>query len=225
MTILFPGSVYTKDAGRFGLGTVAGYPINGDVSSVFGATDIEEHSEGHNGTDIAATEGVYIYAPCAMTITDLFSLDVVSTNPMFQQIKDLFGNSVWGVFTDAQGKEWRTMFAHLADPPVTLSEGESLELGDFIGYVGSTGMSTGPHLHWTLGPGENRWLGRDNGNVEALDYCATTADEGEPPKEDLSGELSSVNDSLDNARASSYAIISALHEARAAIDRALTLVG
>ena len=225
MTILFPGSVYTKDAGRFGLGTVGGYPINGDVSSVFGATDIEEHSEGHNGTDIAASEGDYIYAPCGMTITDLFSLDVVSTNALFQEIKDLFGNSVWGAFTDKNGKEWRTMFAHLSEPAVTLSEGDDLEMGDFIGYVGSTGLSTGPHLHWTLGPGENRWLGRDNGNVEALDYCATTAGEADPPKEDLSGELSSVNDSLENARESSYAIINALHDAQAAIHRALTLVG
>jgi murein DD-endopeptidase MepM/ murein hydrolase activator NlpD len=225
MTILFPGSVYTKDAGRFGLGTVEGYPVSGDISSLFGATDIEEHSEGHNGTDIAAPEGQYIYAPCAMTITDLFSLDVVSTNPMFQQIKDWFGNSVWGAFTDDEGLMWRTMFAHLSEPPDTLSEGDDIAKGAFIGYVGSTGMSTGPHLHWTLGPAENRWLGRDNGNVEALDYCTITADVVEPPKEDLSGELLSVNDSLDNARASSYAIISALQEARAAIDRALTLVG
>ena len=225
MTILFPGSVYTKGAGRFGLGTVAGYPINGDVSSVFGAKDMAAHSEGHNGTDIAAPEGEYIYAPCGMTITDLFSLDIVSTDPLFQQIKDWGGNSVWGVFTDAQGNEWRTMFAHLSEPAVTLNEGDYLEQGDFIGYVGSTGLSTGPHLHWVLGPGENRWLGRGNGNVEALDYGATTAGEVEPPKEDISSELLSVNDSLEAARSSSYAIISALQEAQAAINRALTLVG
>ena len=125
------------------------------------------------------------------------------------------------------------MFAHLAEPPHTLQEGDDVKEGDFLGYVGSTGLSTGSHLHWVLGPGENRWLGRNNGNVEVLDYCATiiktpartrpraNAKNGAAPLEDA---LTPIEDALENVRASSYAIKDALHEAREAIDRALDLV-
>ena len=233
MPILFPSSVYKKDGGRFKLGTLEGYPVEGDVSALFGTSTIKEHEKGHNGTDIAAPEGTYIYAPCDMTITDLFSLEVESTEQLYKDIKKWFGNSVWGLFTDERGNNWRTMFAHLAEPPHSLKEGDDVKEGDFLGYVGDTGLSTGSHLHWVLGPAENRWLGRNNGNVEVLDYCATiiktpartrprvNAKNGAAPLEDA---LTPIEDALENVRASSYAIKDALHEAREAIDRALDLV-
>ena len=204
MTLLFPSTKYTKGIGSYGLGTVTGYPCAGDVSSLFGATDMAEHSEGHNGTDIAADHGTAIYAPRTMIVTDVFSLDVQATDPLYIQIKELFGNSVWFEFTDEAGEGWRMMFAHLAYPAATLVEGTEVSEGTFIGYVGSTGLSTGPHLHWVLGFASNIWLGRGNGNVEVLDYCATDI---EAPTQD------------------NTAIIKALQDAREAIDRATALVG
>jgi len=205
MAILFPSAKYSKGGGAYGLGALTGRPCAGDISSLFGATDMDEHSEGHNGTDIAADQGTPIYSPRAMTVTDVFSLDVVATDPLYIQLKEWFGNSVWFEFTDDDGVGWRTMFAHLAEPATSLMEGTEVSQGTFIGYVGSTGLSTGPHLHWTLGPEANRWLGRGNGNVEVLDYCATDV---ETPK------------TQDN-----NAIIKTLQDARAAIDRATALVG
>ena len=195
MTVLFSNTRYTPDGGGWNLGTVTGYPCSGDVSSKFGATDMAEHAQGHNGTDIAAAHGTPIFAPCEMIITDVFSLAVQSTDPLFQQIKDLFGNSVWATI----GDNWRMMFAHMADPPV-VTEGTMVDAGVLLGFVGSTGLSTGPHLHWVLGPIENRFLARDNGNVEVLDYCATVPQ--------------------DNT-----ALTTALQDAHAAIDRAMALVG
>ena len=204
MTVLFPSTKYSKGGGAYGLGVVTGLPCAGDISSLFGATDMDEHSEGHNGTDIAAAQGTPLYSPRPMTVTDVFSLDVVATDPLYIQLKEWFGNSVWFQFTDDDGVGWRTMFAHLAEPATSLSEGTEVGEGTFIGYVGSTGLSTGPHLHWTLGPEANRWLGRGNGNVEVLDYCAIGLDAPAP----------------DN----NNALIKALQEARAAIDRASALV-
>ena len=203
--ILFPDTKYHWSSGAWGLGTVTGYPCNGDVSSLFGANDMDLHSEGHNGTDIAAGQGTPILAPCDMVITDVFSLDVVSTDPLFQQIKDLFGNSVWATI----GDDWRVMFAHMYGPP-RVFEGQSVSAGTVLGNVGSTGMSTGPHLHWVLGPASNRWLGRGNGNVEVLDYCEEQQAVAFTP----TGSGLIVEDKHAVA-------IKAIQDARAALDRAL----
>jgi len=210
MTVLFTQTTYDPEGGRFGLGTVEGYPVAGDVSSLFGATDIDEHSEGHNGTDIAVASGTPILAPCDMLITDVFSLDIVSTDELWIHIKELFGNSVWSTIGLADGTGYRTMFAHMDRSP-SVREGQAVEAGTLLGYVGSTGISTGPHLHWTLGPIENRWLGRGP-NFEALDYCGDGTDDGVLPP--AAGE----------ATAQEAAILTALADARAAIDRAADLV-
>jgi murein DD-endopeptidase MepM/ murein hydrolase activator NlpD len=199
MTVLFARTAYDPRGGGWALGTVTGLPCAGDVSSLFGATDMVEHSQGHNGTDIAAAYGTPILAPCDMVITDVFSL-AIQGDPQWDEFKRLFGNSVWATI----GDDWRVMFAHLAEPP-SVHEGQVVEAGTLLGYVGSTGLSTGPHLHWTLGPAANRWLGRGNGNVEVLDYCGTDIEAAK---------------SQDNS-----ALIRALQDARAAIDRATALVG
>ena len=86
MTVLFPNTIYNPNGGRFGLGTITGLPFDGDGSSKFGVKDIAAHSKGHNGTDIAAPSGTPILAPCDLLITDIFSLAITSTKPMFAQI-------------------------------------------------------------------------------------------------------------------------------------------
>lgn len=59
-----------------------------------------------------------------------------------------YGNYVW--IDHGNGKA--TVYAHLSD--LTVSEGDYVSAGQLIGYVGSTGHSTGPHLHY-----ETRYYG------------------------------------------------------------------
>ena len=116
---------------------------------------------------------------------------------------------MWATIGLSDGTGYRTMFAHLSEAP-SVYEGQAVEAGTLLGYVGSTGMSTGPHLHWVLGGQlENRWLARDAGNVEVLDYCA-----GERGLFAPTGSGSIAEDKHTLA-------ISALQDARAALDRAL----
>lgn len=52
------------------------------------------------------------------------------------------------------GKYARTLYIHRLSAP-TLTPGQQVKKGDRIGTIGSTGKSTGPHLHFGLFVGDN----------------------------------------------------------------------
>ena len=62
----------------------------------------------------------------------------------FGIIVDFFGKYV--IISHAKG--YQTLYAHLNSYCVKI--GQSVNQGDKIGAVGSTGYSTGPHLHFTI---------------------------------------------------------------------------
>jgi murein DD-endopeptidase MepM/ murein hydrolase activator NlpD len=65
------------------------------------------------------------------------------------------GNHIW-VINDG----WRTGYAHLLD--FAVEDGQEIQAGTLIGFIGSTGQSSGPHLHydvWELVDGA--WVNRN----------------------------------------------------------------
>jgi murein DD-endopeptidase MepM/ murein hydrolase activator NlpD len=46
------------------------------------------------------------------------------------------------------GDHYETLYAHLANFKKGLGNGDMVKQGDVIGYVGQTGLATGPHLHY-----------------------------------------------------------------------------
>lgn len=65
-----------------------------------------------------------------------------------------------GNYLAIEGTGYKTAFAHLAQYAV--GDGESVKRGQLIGYVGSTGQASGPHLHYEV------W--KAGQNVNPLDY-------------------------------------------------------
>jgi len=85
----------------------------------------------HKGIDLAAPTGTPVYA----TANGLVSR------------ADWF--SSYGLYISIDhGADLETRYAHLSR--LAVAAGERVEKGDLIGYVGSTGRSTGPHLHYEV---------------------------------------------------------------------------
>lgn len=65
----------------------------------------------------------------------------------------------WGygnVVVIDHGNGWQSLYAHLMDGGVNVGCGSYVAQGDIIGYMGSTGNSSGPHLHFELSKGGGR---------------------------------------------------------------------
>lgn len=85
----------------------------------------------HQGIDLAAPTGTPVYATAD---------GIVSRADWF---------SSYGLFISIEhGGEMQTRYAHLSR--LAVAEGERVKKGEIIGYVGSTGRSTGPHLHYEV---------------------------------------------------------------------------
>lgn len=59
-----------------------------------------------------------------------------------------------------------TLYAHMATDSITVKAGESVSRGQVIGKIGTTGNSTGPHLHFEVRLSENTYAAR----VDPLEY-------------------------------------------------------
>jgi murein DD-endopeptidase MepM/ murein hydrolase activator NlpD len=97
-------------------------------------------NENHGGMDIAAPQGTPIGAP--------ISGKVYTTTSGYG---GGFGNSVY--LQGSNGMNY--ILAHMVSKP-KVSSGDSVTAGQVIGYVGSTGRSTGPHLHFQV-DANNAW--------------------------------------------------------------------
>ena len=91
----------------------------------------------HNGLDFRAPVGTPILAPAIGTI------EITGNQDSFCP------NGAYGKFIVINHpNNLMTLYAHLSS--ITVSPGEEVRQGDIIGYAGSTGYATGPHLHFTV---------------------------------------------------------------------------
>ncbi len=102
-------------------------PISGTVTSRFGSVS-SVRSSVHTGLDISASTGTQIKAAASGTV-------------VFSGTKGSFGKLI----TIDHGNGVMTYYAHCS--ALYKSVGETVSQGDVIAAVGSTGNSTGPHLH------------------------------------------------------------------------------
>ncbi|MBI2635651.1 MAG: M23 family metallopeptidase [Parcubacteria group bacterium] len=116
----------------------------------------------HNGIDIAAYYGTPVHAALG---------GVVSASA--DDGRYAYGS--WLSIRHSNGLT--TLYTHLSSK--SASKGETVNQGQVIGYVGSSGFTTGPHLHFTVYSTntfrvENRWYGLlpFGGSVNPFDYLS-----------------------------------------------------
>ena len=113
------------------------YPTDGPVTSSFGYRihPIYGYYGLHNGTDFGVSCGQRLVASAGGRVMNTYTDDVYG--------KRLFLNV--GI---VNGKSLVLIYNHLANYAV--SAGQQVSRGDVVGYAGSTGWSTGCHLHFTV---------------------------------------------------------------------------
>lgn len=113
------------------------WPVKGRISGVFGSQRIlnGKPRSPHKGLDIAAPTGTPIKAPADGIIS-------LRHDDMYLMGKTLMIDHGHGL---------QSIMIHMSD--ILAREGQSVKKGDVIAKVGSTGRSTGPHLHWGISLG------------------------------------------------------------------------
>ena len=111
-------------------------PINGArLSSSYGMRKhpILGYNKMHRGTDFAAPSGTPIMASGSGTIT-----------------RAMWCGGGGNCVKIKHNSTYETIYAHMKAFAKGIKEGRKVRQGQIIGYVGSTGMSTGPHLHYEV---------------------------------------------------------------------------
>jgi murein DD-endopeptidase MepM/ murein hydrolase activator NlpD len=108
-------------------------PVEGELSTTFGLNRIinGQRRGPHTGIDLRAEEGAPVLA-CNSGV-------IVLLDQLFFSGKSLILDHGWGLYS---------MYFHLSE--VLVKEGDRVSTGTLLGRVGSTGRSTGPHLHWGI---------------------------------------------------------------------------
>ena len=133
---------YNKDVGYYDINgksivkSLMKTPINGArLSSKFGMRKhpILGYNKMHRGTDFAAPTGTPIMASGSGTVT-----------------RARWCGGGGNCVKIKHNSTYQTIYAHMKSFAKGIKEGRKVRQGQIIGYVGSTGMSTGPHLHYEV---------------------------------------------------------------------------
>ena len=185
ISLLFIGGTYSQAAElKKELPLEFIWPAKGVISDYFGT-----RGGAHKGIDIAAPLNTEITAAGSGTVSKAYT-------------SDTYGNVI---FINHEGR-YETVYAHLNK--MLVKEGDSVQKGQLIGRMGTTGQSSGVHLHFEIH--EQKWTVNKEFALDplaALEHSHTPA--AAQPKEATEGangflRCTSWRNTLENRQAGQY---------------------
>ena len=130
----YPGEDFDPTGRAFFLNTGFRFPLRSfTLTSAYGVrrNPVTGNVRLHEGLDLAAPEGTGVFAAAEGTVAE------IGEDP------------VYGIYLIIKhGENWASLYGHLQKVETTLRS--LVQSGSLIGRVGTTGQSTGPHLHFEL---------------------------------------------------------------------------
>ena len=155
------------------------YPIDGrlnkhyKVTSPFGwrVHPIEKRKKHHNGVDLwGAKEPLYIES--------WHDGVVIAAGTSKQKLASgAVGGVGWyvDVRSKINGKFYVARYAHMVPKSLKVKKGQKVEAGTILGKMGTSGASTGKHLHFEICAGKtHRWTSNGSGFVDPLKFVKAT---------------------------------------------------
>jgi murein DD-endopeptidase MepM/ murein hydrolase activator NlpD len=182
-----------------------GIPVQGGVSQQFGPTSFDHeppldwngqhYAHFHTGVDLAADEGTPIRATMSGTVE-------IRSDP------GGFGNLVV-----VRHGPWDILYGHTSGQPTGVQTGSTVRAGDVVGYVGSSGNSTGPHVHY-----EVRYGGRVIDPAPFMSHGQTSANPLDPVANAKAG-VGYLKDMLSRFKNNVPAALAAYNAGPGAVDK------
>lgn len=142
-------SVSTPVASAPATGGMFQRPASGSLTQGWGPASGVHGYTFHNGLDIAAPVGTPIYASATGTVTRAGWGGAYGNHVMITHV--------------INGQVWTTVYAHLSS--VSVKAGQRVSQGQNLGGMGSTGNSTGSHLHFEIHRGGYSWSSSSAGGT------------------------------------------------------------
>ncbi len=128
--------------------TIHGQPAAGFITAAFADPDYyDRFGVLHTGIDIANSRGTPVY----------------STVDEARVVKVGYESDGYGVYVKLQdeGNDWYVLYAHLRGVAPGIHTGATVEWGDVVGYMDSSGNSTGDHVHYEIRRPDNAQVNPD----------------------------------------------------------------
>lgn len=145
-------------------------PIDGKLGKDFKVTSpmgmrihpVTKQKKHHNGTDIWSP-----HEPCV--------IKAPSDAKVLEATKSKAPGGGYGTYVillhDIEGKKYTSCYAHMKEGSLSVKKGETIAAGAPLGIMGSTGMSTGKHLHWEMRTGSKHvWEADGKSFIEPIAF-------------------------------------------------------
>ena len=159
------------------------------ISSTFGwrTHPILGYRRFHSGTDFAAPQGTPVTAVLSGKVT----------------LSNFLGGYGLAVALEHNNGTKKTLYGHLSE--VFVKPGEQVKQGDVIGRVGSTGMSTGPHLHLEVREfRQGSWVALDPGKFLAAAGSPIPVTEADKNKDPFELMMTRLITAMENSHRGQY---------------------